>query len=156
MRRARRAGAPWRGGRGDDVIKVAGNRVNLARVRRIFEQKTDALEFEVSSISDEEFGQQVGLAFKQVIDGSLDALLHASEGLEVWERPHWLMPVLELPLNHRFKFDRDQLARECEVRRKRFRKRPGRMTFLPGDQLMKLEDSIDSFVYKDSEGRVTL
>ena len=143
-------------GRGDDVVKVGGNRVNLARVRRIFEEHTNQLEFEVFSVRDEEFGNHVGIAFTHDIEGSLNQLLLAADALEVWERPHWLMPMLELPLTSRFKVDREKLALECEARRQNVRARPSRLEFLPGNQLTTTNKSSDSFVHKDSEGRVTL
>ena len=143
-------------GRGDDVVKVGGNRINLARVKRIFEEEVSAVDLEVFAVSEDDLGVQVGLAYRQGTDGILESLTKAAEALEVWERPHWLMPMLELPLNHRFKVDRGQIAAECEVRRKQFGSVPGRMTFLPGDQLLEPTGSVNSTVYRDSEGRLTL
>ena len=45
-------------GRSDDVVKVGGNRVNLARVRRVLAHALPELQFELFTISDEVYGRR--------------------------------------------------------------------------------------------------
>lgn len=143
-------------GRGDDVVKVGGNRVNLARVQRILQTHAEHVECEVFPVSAEDLGYEVGLAYRASVGDELDILIRAADHLNPWERPHWLMPVLEFPLTERFKVDRMSLARECGKRRSQFDLKQGRMTFLPGDQFKELRPLNESFVDYDNEGRVTL
>ena len=143
-------------GRSDDVVKVGGNRVNLARVRRVFARAKPELQFELFTISDEVYGRQLGVALIEPEDGEVDDLSGVASTLDVWERPHWVLPLKTFPLTPRFKIDRDRLAELClEARQERLSNKE-RLVLLPTPSLNTTDSESDSFVYTDSEGRVTL
>ena len=143
-------------GRSDDVVKVGGNRVNLARVRRVLAHALPELQFELFTISDEVYGRQVGVALIEREDGKVADLSSAASTLEVWERPHWVLPLKTFPLTPRFKIDRTRLEELCLLARQERLSNKERLVLLPSPILNTTDLESESFVYTDSEGRVTL
>lgn len=142
-------------GRSDDVVKVAGNRVNLSKIRQAFVRVLSrATHIEVFAVPDRMLGTQIVAALHGVNLETVSLSGEAFASLESWELPHWLMAVDEMPLTPRYKVDRLELSREWAKRITEPTTAAARMQVLP--ERVSTCATIDSSIKADNQGRATL